>query len=533
MFRKNSMSWWLKRAITKDDLKEVKQLTSKHPEAAYLNARDDWGNTALLLAANRGHVEIVQYLLSLPAVDTNAESNNKQTAVNLLLKSYGRNDKNSADTYHQLLKQILDDERTMLLDHPSLQYALKWCIRHRYNDTACELIEKYNVDINCGALAVAADEGNLEMLFRLLAEPNIQVMQQDNYRNDALTKALSYRHDDSETSRKMLLALLDHPRVNVSQKYKRSISYDLHNVALVELASRSDPNDLDKTSCNTLAVLAHPNTSHEWVKKMNHPVLTWAKRNLSPELFRDLPGIHIEQTDIWGYSYSGWKVTVEKTKLLNFLANDPRFDINLQLWDGSTSLTCAIRDKDKTRTDVILQRKECDVLTQEHSEKTALLVAEQTGNTALVDGLIKGISFNQTYSQGRNIVMLAAASGLTNLVQRLLTIAPNQFDINAQEKNGDTALTLAVSKHNNPRLVEALMKAGANPFIKNKSGWDALMVASDKQFLGLYELMSRSQPAPISATAPNISTMGIYSAAQRDPIQTNSAQSYYEPPKYN
>lgn len=531
MHRKNSMGWWLHRNIKNGDLEQVKKLAAKHPDAAYLNAKDKNGNTALLLAVKHERYDIALHLLSIQSVDINAVNTKNENIINLLFDRDGKN----VDVRHNILKHVLADQRLNLDRHPSLQLALRWCTSYLFNDTARDLIEKHHVNVNCGALAIAAKKGNMEMVIRLLACPDIDVMQQHKYQEDALNEALYiYDQDHSkETGNKIFRLLLDDPRTDVNKTYKRQISYDGYQVALIEMAARSDPYDENESSKNTLAVLAHPKTEQSWIKKMNHPVLTWAKSTLTPDLFRDLPGINIKQDNVWSYSYSGWKVNVNKRRLLNFLVNDKRFNINTQLWNGSTALIQAVKDKDEKLVDLVLQYKECDIHAQDKSGRTALIAANETGNAELENKLIDGITFEQTYSNNRNIVMLAAAFGRGELVDRLLLLAPPDFNINAQDANGNTILTLAAI-YDDAKLAGTLLDAGADAYIKNRAGRDAIMIANDNKYFGLATLMSRTEPKPAptpAASAPPASAVGLFSPLSSRLIPSTEIQEYTQPPK--
>lgn len=99
--------------------------------------------------------------------------------------------------------------------------------------------------------------------------------------------------------------------------------------------------------------------------------------------------------------------------------------------------------------------------------ETALIATSVIGNKRLENKLISGITFGQTYAKNRNIVMLAAAFGQAGLVERLLDLAPEDFNINSRDAHGDTALSLAVAKHDNAKLTRVLLSAGADPYVSN------------------------------------------------------------------
>ena len=69
-------------------------------------------------------------------------------------------------------------------------------------------------------------------------------------------------------------------------------------------------------------------------------------------------------------------------------------------------------------------------------------------------------------------------------------------EINAQAKNGMTALMVAAA-HNNPPMIGLLMDAGADPTLKNKQGQTAAR-------RGREERQSRGAPRPFWSWAPHV-----------------------------
>ncbi len=65
----------------------------------------------------------------------------------------------------------------------------------------------------------------------------------------------------------------------------------------------------------------------------------------------------------------------------------------------------------------------------------------------------------------------------TGTAQDVQTAISNEVDVNARDKNGETALMGAAEYNPNPEVITVLLAAGADVNARNDSGWTPLMGA--------------------------------------------------------
>lgn len=94
--------------------------------------------------------------------------------------------------------------------------------------------------------------------------------------------------------------------------------------------------------------------------------------------------------------------------------------------------------------------------------------------------------FAFTHSQ-KGAILYEIQLGREEIVELLLR---NGVDINSINKNGSTALDIAVEKGFG-KIVEILMQGGANPKLENKNGKTAIDIANEKgKTIFIYKIMS-------------------------------------------
>jgi ankyrin repeat protein len=116
----------------------------------------------------------------------------------------------------------------------------------------------------------------------------------------------------------------------------------------------------------------------------------------------------------------------------------------------------------------------------------ALAIAAESKNKEAINTLLTfGKSSGFRNHQGQTMLMLAAASGVVTAVDQILKDHP---DVNAQDKNGRTALMAAVNgnhdRANSPEIdrawvVRILLEAGADPNTRDEDGNTALIDATE------------------------------------------------------
>ena len=138
-----------------------------------VNATNNYGNTALMLAAVNGHVEVVRTLLEHPDIAVNA-----------------------AD--------------------PGMITALMWATFHGHVEVVQALLERPDLAVNAAdnhgrtALMVAAYKGSVELVWALLQQPDLAVNAADNDGKTALMVAVYWDRVE------MVRALLEQPGLAVN-----------------------------------------------------------------------------------------------------------------------------------------------------------------------------------------------------------------------------------------------------------------------------------------------------------------------------
>lgn len=116
----------------------------------------------------------------------------------------------------------------------------------------------------------------------------------------------------------------------------------------------------------------------------------------------------------------------------------------------------------------------------------AIVVAYKNGKTETVKELIAaGANVKATGPDQYTLLMRAASQGDLEFARWLLD--NTEIDINAQDKDGDTALNEAVY-HKRPETAELLFDRGADPYIlnyKKENLWDWAKKTENQQLMGM------------------------------------------------
>ena len=205
-------------ACQEKNIKEVEELL-QHPDID-VNAQSQQGNTALIYACRTGKTEIVENLINRPDIDVNIQDKQGNTA--LIWASFCG------------LSTVVEK----ILQHPDVDIniqdfggtsALVWANRknqpkivkmiknyQRGVDRREGVIQKSTVDVNekdengDTALIRACRDGKIEEVEKLLQHPDIDVNAQDRYESTALMHACENKREDIVTK------LLEHPDININ-----------------------------------------------------------------------------------------------------------------------------------------------------------------------------------------------------------------------------------------------------------------------------------------------------------------------------
>jgi ankyrin repeat protein len=153
--------------------------------------------------------------------------------------------------------------------------------------------------------------------------------------------------------------------------------------------------------------------------------------------------------------------------------------LNGKTESGQTALTAAAYRGDVDMLSVLLKAGAAKVDRAEVAE--AFTMASRSGKSEAMNLLLNTGMSASNGKDGRTLLMTTAASGVPNIVGQVLKSHP---DVNAQDKNGRTALMESVSQYhygsespeiNRAEVVRLLLQAGADPNLSDKDGNTALI----------------------------------------------------------
>nr|BDT34765.1 ankyrin repeat domain-containing protein [Myxococcus sp. MH1] len=271
-----------------------------------------------------------------------------------------------------------------------------------------------------------------------------------------------------------------------------------------------------KDVAKQLAAGANPNT----VDAKGYPALHSAASEGSLELVRLLldagADVHAQDSDgAIALSFATAQSGDEGVALVRLLI-DKGSNVN-QRWNdeaGSTVLTDLFgEDNEAPSEDIlaVLLKAGVDVNAPNGQEETPLMLAatfkDQPKLTELL--LEHGASVETVNDRGWTALMWAIRAGNEGAVERLIAKGANVNHL-ATDDEGDTALTLTVNEDElfstpSPRIVSALLRAGANPNQPNARGWTPLHLAACIEDVAPLEALLAARADPHLAN-----TVGYY-----------------------
>lgn len=391
MFRSNvktraPMRRAMAKAIESGDLNTVRKLiTRKTGDAAFLNAVDQYGNTALLKSIRYGKVDIAAYLLSCPGIDVNQEA--------------------WEDKFE-----------------PGKQYRcapLNLAIKKGYIDLVKTMLMMPNTNVNNfsfmaeTALDTAVIYQRREIINLLLRDPRLNLSWLDELKNNIFTWV--YHH----LSRSSFIRFITHPDVTI-------ITYQ--SMASEFFLSQDISHDLQASLLFLLTLPDFDVNSRLWE---GVSLLMLAAKNgfdllLSTLMARDDINPYLQ--DDHGFTAVLWAAKHDHMDIVKMFLNDPNFNWDAKYRDGKNLLMLAAEHELGALTEAILTYHKLDVNARDDADRTALMLAAMYhDNTAIVTSLLShGADITLTTKAGRSAYREAKQAGHLNVK---VLLKPGKIDV--------------------------------------------------------------------------------------------------------
>ena len=383
-----------------------------------VNVEDEQGKTGLMLASEKGHLEIVRKLCSLPGIAINAQDGAGRTALMFAIQN----------NYREIVQELLDSYGIDLsIQDNDNKTALAYANASRHAPNQAPLIEAHR------SLIIAARDGNLKQVKELLKNSLINPHAKEAAGRNALWLAVAHNH------LAVVRELLTIPgiEVNVQDQQVQKIGYTLN-------ASREGySTDYQVGGLYSSAIA-------EWG---NTPLIVAAYKEGFVEIVHELlkmPNINTNLQNSAGKTalhYAVLKGHLEIVTALCFAADLSQV-INKCDLDGDTPLIIAARHNQIGIVKELLKRRSLiNVNAQNKKGKTALIVAIEHDNSELTMILCKvdSLKVNVPDNDSNTPLILAAQRDSTGQIVHFL-LQVEGIAVNMQNKEDNTALIVAAKK---------------------------------------------------------------------------------------
>ena len=450
-------------------------------ETVNIDHTNEEGKTALMLACERGHEDIVHSLLSAGA-NVNLQDNNGWTA---LMRAVRHN-------RISIINMLLQADAWLKLPNGPTEILMKAC---KSGDIQrVKLLLKDKVDPNTinkdgkTALMLASERGHEDIVHSLLSA-GANVFLQDNkrwaapmaaiYNTSTIDKILMNACQRGDTEDKLLVKLLLIDKVDPNTKNKEGLTALMlacergHEDIVHSLLSAGANVNLQDINGWTALMRA---IRHNHISIIN--MLLQANANPHMKTSNGSNALIIASVD--GH--------YEVVRLLISIGVDYKY----QQEDGGNAFMLACQNG-HTQIVELLLKEQVDPNVQSKDGRNALMLACQNGHTQIVELLLKEqLDPNVKNKDGRNALILACATGHTQIVELLLK---EQVDPNVQDKDGVNAF-MAACLEGHTQIVELLLKEQVDPNFQNKDGVNAFMPACQDGHTQIVELLLKEQVDP-------------------------------------
>ena len=421
-------------------------------EGVNINQGDNAGKTALIGASQKGHPEVVQLLLEVEGVNINQADNSGRTAL-LRASKYG----------HSEVVQLLLEEDEIVINKVD-----QW---------------------GSTSLYLACFNGHTEVVKLLLQRPEIDI-------NKKVGGYASLWLASKRGHAQIVQLLLEHPKTNVNKDYLKN---EDNIVNIANLVFNQNITHMDITKEIIVAALLGNATRASSLLGFNETILNnndslhrtplfWASTRGHTEVAKLIlakPGVEVNTkrsitgaTALYGASKYGHKGIVEviielptvevnlatlnrKTPLMaasinghpevvEILLSVVNINVNYATFDGKTALIFAVSAKQPDIIELLLRCPQTDTSLMDEEYKTALDRAKDRNQTQYIElfksrGTLQIRNGHTCCSKSINRGLQTAVGNDDMMWIKVFIVCP-EIDINVWNKNGQTALLLAVKK---------------------------------------------------------------------------------------
>ncbi len=520
--------------------KEIVNLLLQHKKID-VNMPNVFGVTPLIIAADRGYSEILKLLLKHPKIDVNAKWEEGETAllrsvwqgldksVELLLKHPQIDvnlDKKGFTPLMFAATKGYDRIVELLLKHPKIK------VNHNNNEKYCtalvcsaalgydkiveQLLTRPEIRVNVESidgvteLICAAANGHDKVVELLLKHPKTDVNVKSRYGATALIYAVARGQN------KIVKRLLKHPQIEVNTKISSSSCLEIWSkdtalpLAVLKFSDQDTALSLavkDGHKEIVTMLLKHPDID---VNATYFTPLTRAIQRDDEDMVRLLlkhPKIKVKEHNMMSPLFTA--VVNGREEIVKLLLKKGA-DINEKTLQSTTPLIASVLFGQPRITNLLLNQPNIDVNARNYEGKTALDIAEEFGYKKIVklfhaklkpqrqqiDPFRAKVEHTPSKKINKEFLNAVSCGNIDKINLFLDEENPDGtivVDINARNKNGDTALIIA-SENGNLNAVRTLLSYDADLSLKGANGDNALIRAAQKgNFDVVEELLYRKE----------------------------------------
>ena len=412
-------------------------------QALDINKADDYGQTALHMAAEKGNSEVVQLILEHKDVDINKADKNMRTALHLAsseghievaqllveeeeMISINKIDNNGNMAIHyaaeyghtNIAKLLLNEEGTAInIENVHGETPLVSASCHGNSEVAKLLLLEDDIDINKAtkqngktALHCASSSGQSEIVKLLIGRPEIDINQE--YQGETALRAAS-----GQKHQEIVQLLLEHPKTNVT---KGIMPDGNSSIIIANLIFEEDVEVMNTTHKIIVASLLG-NTAQVTTILQTYETV-------------------VNKLDSFHRAPLFWASTRGHTEITKLLLSQDQILVNTgKSTNNGTALYQASRYGTLEIIGILLEYPTIAVNSATLDRKTPLMVASVNGYSEVVERLLSVVIIDVNYAtfDGKT-ALIYAVSAKHHVVLELLLRCP-QVDTNLMDEEYKTA----------------------------------------------------------------------------------------------